>query len=165
MTPKPPPPARAEIAPGIVLDSRLAIFHERDRWLVCADLHLGYEVNRRRGGGLFPLWGFAATAERLLDLADFYRPAALILAGDIVDGGGAAEAAADLLQRAGSRCGEVICLAGNHDRGPIRRAAAFADSFAASGFYFHHGHREAAAAELADQIEVVHSRASGDLDQ
>jgi uncharacterized protein len=39
------------------------------------------------------------------------------------------------------RCERLVLVAGNHDRGEIRRRFEFVDSFApGDGFFFHHGH-------------------------
>jgi metallophosphoesterase superfamily enzyme len=45
----------AYIAENVLLDSRLALFHEEDKWLAVADLHFGFELSQRMAGHLFPL--------------------------------------------------------------------------------------------------------------
>ena len=80
-------PARASVHPDVVLDARLAIFHQRSRWLALADVHYGYEVARRAEGGLWPLWGMGAIEERLAGLLDDYAPETVILVGDVIDRG------------------------------------------------------------------------------
>ena len=49
--------SQAFVAKHVILDGRLALFHERERWLAVADLHFGYELSQRAAGNLFPLWG------------------------------------------------------------------------------------------------------------
>ncbi|MEP6698728.1 MAG: hypothetical protein ABJB09_03270 [Verrucomicrobiota bacterium] len=49
---------QALIADDIVLDGRLALFHQQERWLAVADLHFGYELSQRAAGWLVPLWGW-----------------------------------------------------------------------------------------------------------
>ena len=41
----------------VILDSRLALYGKRGRWLAVSDLHYGYEIRRRARGGLWPMWG------------------------------------------------------------------------------------------------------------
>ena len=57
---------QALVADEILLDGRLALFHQRERWLAVADLHFGYELSQRAAGRLVPLWGMASVSERLL---------------------------------------------------------------------------------------------------
>ncbi|MDP4940246.1 MAG: hypothetical protein NWR21_13120, partial [Verrucomicrobiales bacterium] len=54
-----------EVEPALVLDGRLALYHRTQRWLAVADLHFGYEMSRRRAGGLWPMWGMETVQERL----------------------------------------------------------------------------------------------------
>lgn len=129
------------VGDGVRLDGRLAIHHEGGNWLALSDLHFGYEVSRRAGGGLWPMWGMATIEDRLNQLLDEYQPQRLILVGDIVDSGAAAYEASVWLEGVRDRVGELICIAGNHDRGAIRREVAFVDNYACDGFFFHHGHR------------------------
>ena len=77
---------RASVAKDVILDGRLALFHEEQRWLAVADLHFGYELSQRAAGHLFPLWGMQAIAERLDSLVSQYHPRRLILLGDLVQG-------------------------------------------------------------------------------
>src|SRR5690242_5237687 len=76
--------ARVLIAPNILLDGRLALFHEIERWLAVADLHFGYELSQRAAGRLVPLWGMVSIEERLVELLAEYRPRRLIILGDLV---------------------------------------------------------------------------------
>ena len=61
---------QALVADDIVLDGRLALWHQRERWLAVADLHFGYESSQRAAGRLVPMWGMASIAERLFQLID-----------------------------------------------------------------------------------------------
>src|SRR5213082_2570737 len=76
--------AQALIAESVLLDSRLALFHERENWLAVADLHFGYELSQRVAGRLVPFWGMESIEARLCQLLRDYRPATLILLGDLV---------------------------------------------------------------------------------
>lgn len=144
--------SQARIHPDVILDGRLAIFHERAGWLAVADLHFGYEVELRRAGALFPLWGMQRIETRLRELVDEYEPSRLILLGDIVHGKRAAAETRKFCELSGSLAPEVSWIAGNHDRGPIERLVRLEPSISLDGFFFHHGHLDLEPAE--GQIEV-----------
>ena len=107
--------SRVAIASNVLLDGRLALFHEAEKWLAVADLHFGYELSQRAAGRLMPLWGMTSIEARLAELLDEYQPRQLIIVGDLVHDAASATAASELLARLRQRC-EVIALAGNHDR-------------------------------------------------
>jgi metallophosphoesterase superfamily enzyme len=122
-----------------VLDSRLALWHQTQRWLACSDLHFGYELKQRALGGLFPLWGMENIENRLRILIAHYRPRKLILVGDIMDCAGTVQEKLALVAALSGEC-QVICIAGNHDHPSLLRSS-FVPSHAEDGFFFHHGHR------------------------
>ena len=135
-------PYQATVAPDVLLDGRLALFHQTKLWLVVADLHFGYEISQRAAGRLVPMWGMTTIEERLRALIADYEPQRLIIAGDVVHDRAAAGEARELICRLREIC-EVVVLAGNHDR-----ALASIDGIAAEwredDFVFHHGHCEPA---------------------
>jgi uncharacterized protein len=141
---------QASVADEILLDGRLALFHQTERWLAVADLHFGYELSQRAAGRLVPMWGMASISERLLELIDEYKPRQLIILGDLVHDKAAAVQAAQLLERLAARC-EPIVVAGNHDR-QLRGQVEMVESWETERFYFHHGH---CAAERAHQIQII----------
>ncbi|MBA2585818.1 MAG: hypothetical protein H0U99_04970 [Chthoniobacterales bacterium] len=53
-------PVQAHVGPNLILDSRLALFHERESWMAVADLHFGYEISQRAAGRFLPFWGNAS---------------------------------------------------------------------------------------------------------
>jgi uncharacterized protein len=128
---------QARIAENILLDARLALFHERENWLAIADLHFGFELTQRAAGRLVPFWGMESTSARLLQLIADYRPARLAIVGDLVHDHTAAGPLRRLLARIAEHC-EVVAIAGNHDR-KFRRLIGLTDSFATESFEFHHG--------------------------
>jgi metallophosphoesterase superfamily enzyme len=132
--------ATLNVAPGVVLDSRLALWHENQRWLACSDLHFGYELKQRALGGLFPLWGMQDIEARLHALVAHYQPEKLILVGDIMDFAGSVDHTLELVARLAREC-DVVCIAGNHDHPVLVRSSAFVRSHTEDGFFFHHGHR------------------------
>ena len=95
---------QALVADEIVLDGRLALFHQSERWLAVADLHFGYELSQRAAGRLVPMWGMASVSERLTQLVEEYAAARLIILGDLVHDKTAAREAAQLLREMSTRC-------------------------------------------------------------
>ena len=89
----------AYIAENVLLDSRLALFHEEDKWLAVADLHFGFELSQRMAGHLFPLWGMESIEARLHELLRDYQPSKLILVGDLVHDKSAAREFFSLITR------------------------------------------------------------------
>ena len=141
---------RAAIAPNVILDGRLALFHEEERWLAVADLHFGYELSQRAAGRLVPLWGMTSIEERLLELLDDYRPRQLIIAGDLVHDKAAAAAAATLLARLRKRCA-VIALSGNHDR-QAAQLIELLPRWETPDFVFQHGD---CASQEPERIQII----------
>jgi uncharacterized protein len=143
-------PNQALVADEIILDGRLALFHQRERWLAVADLHFGYELSQRAAGALVPLWGMATISDRLTELIGEYKPQRLIVLGDLVHDKTAGREAAQLLRDLATRC-EVLVVAGNHDR-QLRSDVEMVDSFETDRFHFHHGH---CAVEARDRIQII----------
>src|SRR3954454_17272060 len=109
------PPYKAVVAPRVLLDGGLGLFHETQRWLAAADLHFGYELSQRAAGRLVPMWGMSTIEERLRGLIADYEPRQLVVVGDLVHDRAATGEARELIERLGALC-ELIVLAGNHDR-------------------------------------------------
>lgn len=143
-------PYQAEVAPEVLLDGRLALFHQRQRWLAVADLHFGYEISQRAAGRLIPMWGMSTVEERLCALLADYAPRQLVIVGDVVHDRAAADEARTLIGRLAERC-EVIVLAGNHDRS-IARLLELRAAWRVDGFVFHHGH---CAVADEDVIQII----------
>lgn len=142
--------SQVSIVPNVLLDCRLALFHETERWLAVADLHFGYELSQRAAGRLVPLWGMQSIEERLGELIEEYQPRQLLLVGDLVHDRASGAAAAALLERLRARC-EVIALAGNHDR-HVAHAIAFEPRWETPDFVFQHGHCEE---YESDRIQII----------
>lgn len=143
-------PNQALVAPNILLDGRLALFHQTERWLAVADLHFGYELSQRAAGALVPMWGMATIADRLTELVDEYEPRQLIVLGDLVHDKTAAREAAQLLRDFAERC-EVVVVAGNHDR-QLRGHVEMREALETDNFFFHHGH---CAADSGSRIQII----------
>ena len=156
------PADRVLVAPDVLIDSRLALFHRTERWLAVADLHYGYELSLRAAGALTPLWGMDEIEARLRALLADYLPARLILCGDLVHSRASREEARALFDRLrglgadtgdGGGC-EIIPLAGNHDCRAFA-AGELRTSFQTPTFFFHHGDQPADAAAVGDRTEIL----------
>lgn len=128
-----------EIAPGIRLDGRLALWLERPRVLVVADLHWGYAASHRAHGNLLPMWGDAEVATRLTGLIADYCPEEMIWLGDSLHTLAGRELAENFLRESTT---PITVLLGNHDRRwlPARGANALPSTLRRGGYFFHHGH-------------------------
>ncbi len=144
----------ARIHPDVIFDRRLAIFHQRARWLALADLHFGYEVEFRRAGGLIPLFGMETIESRLCGLIDDFEPETVVFAGDIAHGTTSAREVSAFCGRIRQRAPNLVLIAGNHDRGPISRALDFRDFLRIGEFFIHHGH-EAQLGPEPGEIEII----------
>jgi metallophosphoesterase superfamily enzyme len=133
-----PTSTRAEIRPGVWLDSRLALWIEPLRTLAIADLHWGYAASHRARGNLLPWWGDDEIEQRLRGLLTDYQPAEMLWLGDVVH---AAEGAARVERFLAETKIPVAILAGNHDR---RWRAARERTLRRGDFFFHHGDTEPA---------------------
>lgn len=137
-----------EIRPGIWLDARRALYLEPISTLAVADLHLGYAWASRRAGALLPLANHDHTTGRLLALVDSYRPARVVLLGDITHRAlplPAIESELRGLVDAIASRAELHLIAGNHDRnltallGKVRPGLSLVDRLDAPPFSLFHG--------------------------
>jgi DNA ligase-associated metallophosphoesterase len=116
---RPPyPPQKLEISTGVFLDSRRAIWIEREKTLAVADLHLGFAWAHRAEGNLLPLSKPEDTVARLCALAAEYPVHTVLVLGDIVHRAVPIEPVRDELRRLCSSLpdAELQLIAGNHDR-------------------------------------------------
>jgi uncharacterized protein len=116
--------SRYEVAPGIWLDARRALWLSEPRVLAVADLHLGYAWAHRHGGQLMPLSMPDDTRERLMALRESYQPQHIVLLGDIVHRAVPLAPIQNELNRlleSFQAATDVSLVAGNHDRhlGPL----------------------------------------------
>lgn len=145
-----PNSGQATVAKDVVIDGRLALFHQEQRWLAVADLHFGYELSQRAAGRLMPMWGMDSIEERLRELISDYRPRYLVVVGDLVHDKAAVPEAVELLTGLADLT-QPIVLAGNHDRQLAGRID-LRPSWQSDGFFFHHGH---CAAEADGRIQII----------
>lgn len=161
------PPRAVAVVPGVFLDPRLGLFHEGEGWLAVADLHYGYEVSLRAAGALVPAYGMDDIEGRLRGLLADYRPARLLLLGDLVHSAAGREAADAFLTRlretAGEQGCEVVPLLGNHDRWAFA-GAGLGERFVTDGFFFHHGDQPAPSEAVGERTVVEgHHHPAGTL--
>lgn len=156
------PSPRAEVAPGVWLDARRAVYLEAPRAVVVADLHWGYAESHRRRGNLVPWWGDDEIHRQLHALLSDYSPAEMIWLGD------------SLHAVAGRTCAErfvreltipLTILRGNHDRtwqpsilAPQNGSSlvTMADCVERAGFWLHHGDRPHAKPGAVEMIGHHH---------
>ena len=148
----------AYIAENVLLDSRLALFHEEEKWLALADLHFGFELSQRMAGNLSPLWGMQSIEARLRQLLRDYQPSKLILVGDLVHDKSGTHEFFSLIARLREQS-DVILIEGNHDIAINRQRSGteysgfdLVDSFATGQFEFHHGNCER---KRNDRIQII----------
>jgi len=105
------------LTPALHLDPRHVLWLPEERTLVAADLHLGYVWAHRHSGQLLPISAPDDTIDRLAGLVAEYRPAQLVLLGDIVHRAIPIPAIRDQLQSLASSLSSVSVrwIAGNHD--------------------------------------------------
>lgn len=140
-------PPRTQIQPDLWLDARRALWLERSRTLVVADLHWGYAASHQALSNLLPSWGDSTLAASLHALCADYAPAAMIWLGDSLHTlAGRATAEAFLRD-----CPvPVTLLAGNHDS---RWRSAPQRTLQLGNYFFHHG--DATPAIPPGALEIV----------
>jgi uncharacterized protein len=112
--------SRYEVAPGIWLDARRALWLAEPRVLAVADLHIGYAWAHRQTGQLMPISAPDDVTERLAQLREEYRPDQVVLVGDIVHRAVPIRPVKDELARLLRSFPAEITVSlviGNHDRG------------------------------------------------
>lgn len=127
----------------------LALFLRKEKILIIADLHIGYEEALNKQGILIPRFQYKETEERLRKILEKTKPKLIIINGDIKHEFGTISETEwrhtlrilDLLLQ----YGKVILLKGNHDTilGPIakKRNVEIKDFFAFNDIYICHGHK------------------------
>lgn len=111
--------SRFQLAPGIILDARRAVWLEETGTLAVADLHLGYAWAHRHSGQLMPVSAREDTLSRLAELVADYKPRELALLGDIVHRAVPVAALTEELLELETKFGsqaELCWIVGNHDK-------------------------------------------------
>lgn len=134
-----------EIRPGVFACLGPALWMERDRSLLIADLHLGYAWAQRRRGQLGPLVA-GDVRSRVEALLERFRPRRLVLLGDVVHAPRPCAEERRQIEESllafRSHC-ELVLVRGNHDRRFARDFGKLplnvVDSFEGCGFVAFHG--------------------------
>jgi putative SbcD/Mre11-related phosphoesterase len=126
-----------EIRPEIWLHRERALYLERERTLVIADIHWGYAHSHRHHGNLLPLWGNERIGQRLHALLTDYTPGRMVWLGDSLHTPESAIFAEKFLEEVDDSV-EVVIIAGNHDRKWNR---AKISDFRLDNYFLHHGDR------------------------
>lgn len=123
-----------------------ALVHPVERMAVLADVHLGYEWARGRGGDCLPAHSLAETLAKLARLLARGPIDRLVVAGDLVESSRPCRRTASdvvaLSHWLGDRGVSIVRLAGNHDP---RRRPPLPESLEVDGWTIAHGHRPVAA--------------------
>ena len=128
-------PTRREVAPGVWIDTRRALFLDEPQALIVADIHWGYAVAHRAAGNLLPMWGDDEIARGLSGLIEHYRPREFIWLGDSLHTLDGRRAAEEFIRSHAERV-SITILGGNHDRKWTRVSAT---EHSLGCFYLRHG--------------------------
>jgi uncharacterized protein len=127
---------------GWSLTAEGAAVHDAERAAVIADVHLGYEWSRGKGGDTVPAHSLGETLAKLASLCEGRIIERLIVAGDLVESSTPCRrTAADVRALAdwlSARHIDLVRLQGNHD--PLSRPAR-ATSIEVAGWTIAHGDR------------------------
>jgi uncharacterized protein len=135
-----------------ILTPHRAAIHAPTSTAVVADLHLGYGVVRQDGGDAVPTRGIEDTIADLVRLFADFRPARLVIAGDLLEKSRVPGYASDFLIWLASKGVELAGLVpGNHDRGSLRKLLGdryYPDGFSIGDWRVVHGHGRLPAGQL-----------------
>jgi len=124
------------------LDPEGAVVHSGERLAVVADVHLGYEWARGRGGDCLPAHSLTETLAKLARLLARATIDRLVVAGDLVESSRQCRRTdadvARLTRWLAGRGVALIALAGNHDP---HRVPPLPERFEVGGWTIAHGHR------------------------
>lgn len=139
-----PPPASHSTALRLdadwLLTPKRAAVHVATATAVVADLHLGYDLVRRRGGEAVPRADLHPLAAELEVLVRRHGARRLVVAGDLVEGPAAWEAVPGFLQLLSSVGLELAAVVpGNHDRQPTLALPWHTDGYELAGWRVVHG--------------------------
>src|SRR5205085_3477429 len=117
-TPRSPGEGPMRVHDDWLLTPERAALHLPTGTAVVADLHLGYDQVRRRGGEAVPAVGLEEALAALGAVVFRHDVRRLVIAGDLFEDGRCAGQAAELLNWLAAAGVELVGLVpGNHDRG------------------------------------------------
>lgn len=132
------------------------LWHPGVRAVVIADLHLGYEFMRARGGDCLPRYTVDDVFDRLDPLFAYTACETLVVAGDVVE-------SREALKRATNALGEFVAglqarnikpvfVQGNHDDGSLRDCP---ESYEIDGWTIRHGHDGLSDRSESGRAEII----------
>ncbi len=128
----------------------LTLFLEKQKILVIADSHIGYEESLNKQGVLIPRLQFKEIMKHLEPVFKQVKPELIVMLGDIKHEFGTISRqewrdTLNLLDFLMSKANKIILIKGNHDTilGPLadKKGLAVRDSFLADDVLFVHGHK------------------------
>ena len=141
-----------QIGQDWILTPHRAAIHLPTGTAVVADLHLGYGAVRQVGGDAVPSRGIQDTIADLELLLAEFKPARLVVAGDLLENSRASEYAQEFLHWLNTTKTDLAALVpGNHDRAGLRRlfgSRYFPDGYSLGDWRVVHGHGRLPAGRL-----------------
>jgi hypothetical protein len=128
----------------------LALFFKKQRALVIADVHIGFEEALNKQGILVPRFQFKEVIQKLEKIVNKAKPKTIIINGDVKHEFGSISEqewreTLKVLDFLAKQCKKMILVRGNHDTilGPIakKRGIEIADYFVIGSTYVTHGHK------------------------
>jgi len=128
----------------------LTLFLEKQKILVIADSHIGYEEALNKQGVLIPRLQFKEILKHLEPVFKQVKPEMIVMLGDIKHEFGTISRqewrdTLNLLDYLMSKANNVVLIKGNHDTilGPLaeKKGLIVRDSFISNGILFLHGHK------------------------
>lgn len=128
----------------------LTLFLKREKALILADLHLGFEQNLHKQGVLVPWYQYKEIKEKLHPILEKIQPEKIIINGDLKHEFGKIpnqewEEVLGLISFLKQHCSDIILIKGNHDNvlGPLasKKALEPKDHVLLGKTYICHGHK------------------------
>ncbi len=128
----------------------LALFLEKKKTLIIADLHIGYEEALNKQGMLVPRFQFKEICQRLMNILEKTKPEIVIINGDLKHEFGTISEqewreTLKILDLISKYCKKIILIKGNHDTilGPIakKRNIEVVEDYKINNLLILHGHK------------------------
>lgn len=128
----------------------LGLFLTKEKILVLADFHIGYERTLNKKGIFVPMFQFKDTITRIESLLQKIEPKKIIILGDLKHEFGSIsqsewDQTLELLDLLKNYCNDIVLLKGNHDKVlfPIaaKKNLEIKDHFFINDFYVCHGNK------------------------
>lgn len=154
-----------ELTPNIELHD-LTIYLKKQKTLILADLHLGYETNLRANGYLVPWFQYEEIQKRLTPILEKLKPHKIIINGDMKHEFGKIpqrewDEVKGMISFLKERCSELVLIKGNHDSilGPIakhKEVKLIEEAILVGDTFITHGHKLFKIPTKAKTILIAH---------